>query len=99
MKRKASKLFLGDLLGCKIVTAEGKVLGHVLDIQLTSGPEYKVTALMFSRRGLFHRLHVLNPFHRERAKPVTPDTIPWEAVASFERPVVKLKPGINADPS
>ena len=93
MKRTASKLFLGDLLGCKIVTTEGKVLGHVLDVQLTSGPEYKVTALMFGRGGLFHRLHVLNSFRRERAKPARPDTVPWEAVASFERPVVKLKPG------
>ena len=93
MKRTTAKLFLGDLLGCKIITAEGKVLGHVLDIQLTSGPEYKVTALMFGRGGLFHRLHVLNPFHKERRKPARPDTVPWEAVASFARPVVKLKPG------
>lgn len=96
MKRSASKIFLGDLLGCKIVTAEGKMLGHVLDIQLTRGPDYKVIALMFGRGGLFHRLHVLNPFHKEPLKPSSPNTVPWEAVASFEHPVVKLKPGFDA---
>ena len=93
MRRTSSKLFIGDLLDCIIVTSEGKVLGHVADIQLTPGPEYKVIALIFGRRGWLYRLHVLNPFTPAQRRPSKPDAVPWDAVESFNRPIVKLKPG------
>ena len=95
MRRAMSKFLISDLLGARIVTAEGKTLGHVRDIQLTSGPDYKVTALMYGRGGLFHRLHLLNPFRHGKPSISKPDTVPWDAVASFERPVIKLKPGFE----
>jgi sporulation protein YlmC with PRC-barrel domain len=91
MSRVSSKFLLSDLFGARIVTAEGKTLGHVRDIQLSSGPQYKVTALMYGRGGFFHRLHLLNPFRRGKPSISKPDSVPWSAVASFERPVVKLK--------
>ncbi len=93
MNQSVTKFLISDLLGAKIVTAEGKQLGHVRDIQLTHGPEYKVTALMYGRSGLLHRLHLLNPFRKRNSPLSKPDTVLWDAVASFERPVVKLKPG------
>jgi sporulation protein YlmC with PRC-barrel domain len=95
MKRTATKFFITDLIGSRIVTSEGKQLGHVLDIQLTHGPEYKVTVLMYGSVGLFHRLHLLNPFRKGNPSLPKPDTVPWDAVASFERPVVKLKSGFE----
>jgi sporulation protein YlmC with PRC-barrel domain len=91
MSRVSSKFLLSDLLGARIITAGGKTLGHVRDIQLSSGPEYKVTALMYGRGGLFHRLHLLNPFRESKPSISKPDSVPWSAVASFECPVVKLK--------
>jgi sporulation protein YlmC with PRC-barrel domain len=93
MSQTPTKFFISDLLRCKIVTAEGKRLGHVLDIQLTQGPEYKVTALLYGRSGLFHRLHLLNPFRKQGSAPPKPDTVPWDMIASFENSTVKLKPG------
>ncbi|MBV9712347.1 MAG: PRC-barrel domain-containing protein [Ktedonobacteraceae bacterium] len=95
MSRTTAKFFISDLLGSRIVTAEGKRLGHVLDIQLTSGPEYKVTALMYGRSGLFHRLHLLNPFRKGNPSLPEPDAIPWDAVVSFEHRIVKLKSGFE----
>jgi sporulation protein YlmC with PRC-barrel domain len=93
MRRTASKLFIGDLLDCKIVTSEGKVIGHVADVQLTPDRGYKVIALIFGRRGWLYRLHVLNPFSTREPQQARPDTVPWDAVESFERTIVKLKPG------
>lgn len=95
MSQTTARCFISDLLGSIIVTSEGKMLGHVRDIQLSSGPEYKVTALMYGSGGLFHRLHLLNPFRKGKPSLAKPDTVPWNAVASFERPVVKLKPGFE----
>ncbi|MBO0790877.1 MAG: PRC-barrel domain-containing protein [Ktedonobacteraceae bacterium] len=95
MKHSSPKVFLGDLLGSKIVTAEGETLGHVLDIQFTKKPTYQVKALMYGRGGLFHRLHVLNPFRKEPLPTPKSDTIPWEAVDSFKRPFVRLKAGFD----
>jgi sporulation protein YlmC with PRC-barrel domain len=93
MSRTTTKFFISDLLGSQIVTSEGKVLGHVRDILVSSGPEYTVTALMYGRGGLFHRLHLhlLNPFRKGTPSRAKPDTVPWDAVVSFEGSVVKLR--------
>jgi hypothetical protein len=96
MQRRSSKMFIGDLLNCKLVTAEGKLLGHIADIQLTPGPEYRIIALLFGRRGWFYRLHMLNPFSSVKM-PYRPRSIPWEAVESYQRPIVRLKPGYEAE--
>ena len=94
MQKTPEKFMIGDLLNCKIKTAEGKTIGHVSDIQLTQGPEYRVVAIMYGWRGLLYRLHVFNPFAiiAKQQRP-EPNMIPWDAVASFTRPIVKLKPG------
>ena len=76
MKETGSKGLITDLLGCKIVTADGKRLGHVLDIELSEGPHYKVKTLLFGASGLQHRLHLLNPFRKERHKPHLPQRDP-----------------------
>jgi hypothetical protein len=50
---------------------------------------------MYGRGGFFHRLHLLNPFRKGNPSLVKPDTVPWEAVTSIERSVVKLKSGFT----
>jgi sporulation protein YlmC with PRC-barrel domain len=75
----SSPLFISDLLGCKIVTAEGKTLGHVLDIQLTHTPACTIHALLYGHSGLLHHFHMLNPFRNPHANPPPPTTIPWTA--------------------
>ncbi len=95
MSRTPTNFFISDLLGSRIVTSEGRVLGHVRDIELSSGPVYKVTKLMYGRSGFFHRLHLLNPFRKGPPSRAKPETVPWDAVVSFEGSVVKLKPGVG----
>ena len=95
MRAKQSKLYIGNILGTKIVTAEGKMIGHVADIQLSPGPDYTVVALIFGRRGWLFRLHILNPFSSVEKRPRKPKTVPWDAVDRIEGGSVILKPGCD----
>lgn len=88
---KARKVFLSDFMGCKIVTAEGKTLGHIHDVELSEGPEYQVKALLYGLGGIANHLHVLNPFRSQQREPPKPRAIPWHAVASFETHMVRLR--------
>ena len=92
MAKTGKKILLTDLLSSKIVTAEGKVIGHVANIQISRQPEYKVEALHFGWSGWLHRLYMLNPFGQKPNRPPTPKAIPWEAVASFDCSTIRLKP-------
>lgn len=93
MSETKSTFFIGDILGSKIVTAEGKKVGHVADLQLTKGPEYAVTALFYGGRGLLHRWYVLTPFVQMFGLRLKEDTIPWEVVERIEHKLIRLKPG------
>src|SRR5947207_2526778 len=86
-------LFLEDLLGSKIVTAEGKTIGHVVDIRITHGREYIVTALVFGQHGWLYRWHVLHSLAEKFGLRIEPNTIPWDVVERFECCTVTLKPG------
>jgi len=88
-----STISIADLIGSKIVTAEGKKIGHVVDIEVTHGPVYEVTGLVFGRYAWLYRFDVLYPFAKAFGLDVEPDTIPWHAVDRFEQFMVILKPG------
>lgn len=93
MTQRSKYLLLADLIGSKIVTAEGKRIGRVVDIQITSGPEYRVVALIFGEYAWLYRFHVLRPFARTFGLHHQPYIVPWSAVERFERLVVTLKVG------
>lgn len=86
-------LFIGDVLSSKIVTAQGRRIGHVVDIECTPGRTQRVTALVFGKYGWLYRWHVPHPFAKKLGLRIEPDTLPWDAVESFEHLTVKLKPG------
>jgi hypothetical protein len=89
----AKTLRIGDLLGSKVVTAEGKTLDHMVDIEITHSPEQEVTALVYGTHGWLYRWHVLYPFAQKFGLSVESYKVPWNAVESFEDFTVKLKPG------
>lgn len=91
MEHISSPSLISDLLDCRVVTAEGKVLGHVADVQLSPGPDFKVIALMFGMQSWLYRLHVINPF-RKASQPARPKVVLWESVESVGRSVIRMKP-------
>ena len=93
IKTKPRILSIGDLLGSKIVTSDGKRIGHVVDMEITPGREQKVTALVYGKHGWLYRWHVLHPFAEKFGLRIEPDKIPWDDVKEFEHLTVKLKQG------
>jgi sporulation protein YlmC with PRC-barrel domain len=85
----AATISLADLIGSPVVTTADRCVGHVVDVELTSGPEYRVIGLICGRAGWLNRLDVSH-FLGEGRRPVS---IPWDSVERFEDLTVRLKPG------
>lgn len=93
MSQIRKSMFIADLIGSKIITAEGKRVGRVVDIQISIDPEHEVSALIFGESAWLYRFHVLRPFARTFGLKHQPQIVPWSAVDRFERFVVTLKVG------
>jgi len=89
----ARTIFIEDLLSSRIVTAEGRKVGRVVDLELARGPGYKVTAILMGTFGWLDRLHVIGPAARFLRRAPKPKSIPWDEVEKFEGFVVTLKAG------
>jgi sporulation protein YlmC with PRC-barrel domain len=86
-----------DLVGNRVVDAEGRSQGHVVDVLITSLPRPEVVALVLGANAWLARLEVDSPLrkllrrHRVRV-------VPWRHVASVEdRVLIRLKPGWEAE--
>lgn len=93
MSNIRSTMYIEDLVGSKIVTAEGKHLGRVVDVLVRDGSEYEVTGVIFGTSAWLYRYHVIQPFTRVFGAYLKPHIVPWEDVERFEHFVVTLKPG------
>jgi sporulation protein YlmC with PRC-barrel domain len=98
-QQKSVHLSVSTLLNKKVVTAEGKKLGHVADIQLTPGPEYRIIALLIGPYAMLFRLHVLNPFASSPKLPRRPASVRWEAIDCIKGRTIRLKPGYKHEKS
>lgn len=84
-------LTIENLLDKKIVTADGKTLGHVIDIQLSRNAPYRIVALMYGYHSLLYRLHVYEPVARAFHLHQEPKKVPWEAVERVDHKAIWLK--------
>ncbi len=90
--KKATNIHsIEDLLDKKIVAADGKTLGHTIDIQLSRNAPYRVVALMYGYHSLLHRLHVYEPVARAFHLHQEPKKISWEAVERVDHAAIWLK--------
>src|SRR5947199_10747411 len=83
---------LEELLYKKIITADGKMIGHVFDIQLSRDGEHRVTALMYGTNSLLFRLHTYEPLARVFRLNQKHKTIRWEVVENIDHTAINLKP-------
>ena len=93
MTARPATICIADLVGSKIVTAEGKLIGRVIELRVTPGPEYRIIAIECGLGGWLHRLHVLRRVAMLLPRQDEPRVISWKDVARYERYVVTLKPG------
>jgi sporulation protein YlmC with PRC-barrel domain len=82
---------LEELLYKKIITSDGKKIGHVFDIQISREGEFRVTKLMYGQKSLLFRLHAYEMLARVFHFKQKPKTIPWEAVENIDHTAVHLK--------
>lgn len=87
----ARTIRIGDLIGSRVVTAEGQTIGRVAEVRATRQPPHRVTELDLGPTGWLERLNVTALVGRGRAG--DPQRLPWDAVARFEGGVIVLKPG------
>ena len=95
MNQPRTSRYISKLLSHKIVTAEGKRIGHVADVVLTEEAPYKVRGFLYGESGWEHRLHLLNPFSKVDHAQTKPDMLPWEHVERIERSTIVLKQGVS----
>ena len=89
---RARKMLVGNLLGSKIIDADGRVLGHVADIQVSPQPPYEVQGLFYGERGWLHRFHVPANFPDEASGRRAACYVSWHFVERLEPGRVFLKP-------
>src|SRR4051812_19178336 len=92
MPDACTTLTIEDLVGSRVVTAEGKQVGRVIEVQATPGPEYRVTGLDVGLSAWLDRLHLLGRLVA-RGTDIKPRTASWDDVDRYERFTVILKPG------
>jgi hypothetical protein len=75
------------------VTAEGKQVGRVIEVQVTPSPEYRVIGLDVGLSAWLARLHLLGRLIALRGTNIKPRTASWDDVDRYERFTLMLKPG------
>ena len=93
MQEKTTSRNLEELLYKKIITADGKMIGHVFDIQISRDGEFRITTIMYGEKSLLFRLHANEPFARAFRFNRNPKTIPWEDVENIDQTAIHLKSG------
>lgn len=89
-------LLIEDLIGSKIVSADGRQVGHVVEVRVSPGPVHRILSLLYGRYGWLSRLHMHRSARNTLGLHVVPHEVPWEAVDRFERFTVWLKPDWDA---
>lgn len=77
-------VFVEDLLGKQVQTADGHTLGRVFEVRLSSGPDYGVESLLLGSAGLANRFDLSRAvFYHLRLGRKTPQVVPWSVVDAF----------------
>jgi hypothetical protein len=89
----ARTLLVEDLMGKEVQTADGRTLGRVFELRLSSGPDFGVEALLLGREGLAYRFDLSRAAFAHLGLGRKPRVIPWSAVASFDGRTLTLREG------
>jgi hypothetical protein len=84
-------IFIAHMVGSKIVSANHRHIGHVVDVEVSVSQGYRVTALIFGRYGWLSRLRVLHQTIEQLGISLKPHRIPWCGVARIEPGKVILR--------
>jgi sporulation protein YlmC with PRC-barrel domain len=81
-----------DLIGRRVVAANGRELGHVIDVELHHDRGgFRVAALELGRYGWLDRLHILRPLARRIGGAAEPHLIDWQLVERAPKGEIRLR--------
>ncbi len=81
-----------SLIGALVVSAEGKRLGHVIDVEVDPRHGFRVLALELGRFGWLDRLHLLRPIAHGRTSG-QPRLVAWNDIDRLDRRHLICRPG------
>ncbi|MEA2645942.1 MAG: hypothetical protein QOE92_1025 [Chloroflexota bacterium] len=81
---------IADLVGSRIIDADGHSIGRVIDLAVTDGPPYRLTEILSGPWEWLDRLEVLGVLSRHLRGHPDARHVPWEDVKSFDGRVVRL---------
>jgi sporulation protein YlmC with PRC-barrel domain len=81
-----------DLIGRRVVAANGRELGHIIDVELHHDRGgFRVVALELGRYGWLDRLHILRPLARRVGGSAAPRLIDWQLVDRAPKGEIRLR--------
>ncbi len=91
--RSDAAIRVHDLVGTRVVTADDRVLGRVVDLEITHDHGFSIVALEVGRFGLLDRIGILRILGLGHARDRAPRTVPWSSVERLHDGVVRLRAG------
>lgn len=80
------------LIGARVVSSEGKTLGHVIDLEVEPARDFRVAAVELGRFGWLDRLHLLRPIaHGRTSRPIR--IVEWRDVERVDGRRLICRPG------
>jgi sporulation protein YlmC with PRC-barrel domain len=82
---------LADLIGSKVIAADGSHLGGIVDVVVSEDGSFRLVELVIGRRGWIERLNMANVV-RPHDSGDRSDRISWTRIDRIEGPHIYLKP-------
>ena len=90
---------IADLVGSRIVDSDDRIIGRVVDLVVTDGPPYRLTAILSGGWEWLDRLEVVRVLARHLRATRTPTTSPGRtSTASMATPSSSRKARADATP-
>lgn len=87
-----------DVIRARIIAADGRVLGRVIDLEVTPAPEYRVTAVLYGTAAWLYRFNVLEAITAPLGRRLEPKRICWDDVDRLEPHALHLRPNARPEP-
>lgn len=81
---------IADLISSRVIDADGRDLGQVVDISVSADGRYEVLGLLVGSTGWLDRLDLGWLIHNTSLK--APDHVPWSRVERIDHSRVYLRP-------
>ena len=91
----SKRLCVADLIGSKVVDADGSTLGHVVDL-VAATEDHRLLGLEIGVSAWLDRLNLSTLTKRHRF-PSSRRRIPWEQITRIDGYTIHLKPGTEPE--